>query len=124
MKNIYKYNEKSTFLTEERCYINELFNTSNDEKCSIAKASVEIGISTQLHAVKNTVERYVILDGEGEVEINHQEAIKVSALDVVVIPEGQPQKISNTGTKTLVFFCICTPQFKQENYINLESISN
>ena len=70
------------------------------------------------------MERYIILEGDGEVEINHQEAIKVSALDIVVIPEGQPQKISNTGTKTLVFLCICTPQFKQENYINLESISN
>ena len=78
----------------------------------------EIGISTQLHAVKNTVERYIIIDGEGEVEINHQAPIKVGALDVVTIPVGQPQKITNTGTKTLAFLCICTPRFKQENYIN------
>ena len=120
MKYIHKYNDSNTFSTEERCNINELFNISDDEECSIAKASVEIGISTQLHAVKNTVERYVIIDGEGEVEINHQEPVKVNALDVVTIPAGQSQKITNTGTKTLVFLCICTPQFKQENYINLE----
>ena len=47
--------------------------------------------------------------------------VKVDALDVVTIPAGQAQKITNTGTKSLVFLCICTPRFKQENYINLES---
>ncbi len=120
MKYLHKYNDSSTFSTEERCNINELFNILDDEECSIAKASVEIGISTQLHAVKNTVERYIIIDGEGEVEINHQEPVKVSTLDVVVIPASQAQKITNTGAKTLVFLCICTPRFKQENYINLE----
>ena len=120
MKYIYQYNDNNTFSTQERCRINELFNISDDKKCSIAQASVEIGISTQLHAVKKTVERYVILEGEGEVEINHQNPVKVKVLDVVTIPQGQAQKITNTGTKTLIFLCICTPRFEQDNYINLE----
>ncbi len=79
-----------------------------------------MGITTQLHAVKNTVERYIILEGQGEVEINHSSPVKVSYLDVVSIPQGQAQRISNTGIKPLIFLCICTPRFKPENYINLD----
>ena len=120
MDHLYPYDISSTFSTDERCDINELLNVKSDENCSIAKATVDIGISTQLHAVKGTIERYVILEGQGEVEINHQAPQQVNYLDVVSIPTGQPQKITNTGTKPLVFLCICTPRFRQENYINLE----
>ena len=117
---LYTYDDDTTFSTDERCDINELFNTDNDETCSIARATVDVGLSTQLHAVKYTIERYVILQGQGEVEINHQPVRQVNHLDVVNIKAGQAQKITNTGTEPLVFLCICTPRFKPENYINLE----
>ncbi|MBF0263800.1 MAG: hypothetical protein HQL46_00890 [Gammaproteobacteria bacterium] len=120
MDYIRRYDDTMTFSTDERCFINELLNTKDDENCSIAKAIVDIGVSTQLHAVKDTIERYVIIQGQGDVEINHQQATHVSYLDVVMIPAGQAQKITNTGTEALVILCICTPRFKQENYINLE----
>ncbi len=120
MPYIHKYNDSTTFTTDERCDINELLNTSDDESCSIAKAIVEVGVSTQLHAVKDTIERYIIIQGQGEVEINHQELTYVSHLDVVKIPAGKPQKITNVGDNPLIFLCICTPRFKTENYINLE----
>ena len=117
---LYPYDDNATFSTDERCDINELFNSDNDEACSITRATVATGLSTQLHALKNTIERYVILQGQAEVEINHQAARQVNHLDVINIKAGQAQKISNTGTEPLVFLCICTPRFKAENYINLE----
>jgi len=119
MNPVFQYDTNATFSTDEHCDINELLNIKEDANCSIAKATVEVGVSTQLHAVKDTVERYVILDGQGEVEINHHAPQLVNYLDVVSIPAGQSQKITNTGTKPLVFLCICTPRFRQENYINL-----
>lgn len=119
MNNIYKYNKSLTFSTAERCDINELLNHPDDKDCSIAKAVVDIGVTTQLHALENTIERYVIIEGQGEVEINHNPPIKVNSLDVVLIPSGQPQRIKNTGNKPLLFLCICTPRFKPENYVKL-----
>ena len=116
-----RYQPEKQFATSERCTINELLNHIDDEHCSIAKASVAPGISTQLHAVKNTIERYIILEGEGEVIINHSPAESVSYLDVITIPAGVSQKIKNCGQNDLVFLCICTPRFEQKNYQNLES---
>jgi len=37
--------------------------------------------------------------------------------DVVVIPPMTSQKIANTGTTDLVFYCVCTPPFTQECYV-------
>lgn len=120
MSYIKPYQAEQQFTTSERCTINELFNHIDDDTCSIAKASVAPGVTTQLHAVKNTIERYVILEGEGEVTINHSQAKTVSYLDVVTIPAGIPQKIKNCGQNELIFLCICTPRFEQKNYINIE----
>ena len=121
MSYVKNYHVEHQFTTAERCTINELLNHSDDNSCSIAKASVAPGISTQLHAVKNTIERYIILEGEGEVCINYGTEEQVKPLDAVTIPAGVAQKITNTGNKDLVFLCICTPRFEQKNYQKLES---
>ena len=120
MSYVKPYQSDKQFPTVERCTINELLNHADDQNCSIAKASVASGVSTQLHAVKNTIERYIILEGEGEVIINHSTPEKVSYLDAVTIPAGMPQMIRNCGKHDLVFLCICTPRFEQKNYLNLE----
>jgi mannose-6-phosphate isomerase-like protein (cupin superfamily) len=39
--------------------------------------------------------------------------------DVVSIPAGVRQRISNTGIDDLVFLAICTPRFVKENYVEL-----
>jgi mannose-6-phosphate isomerase-like protein (cupin superfamily) len=119
MSYVKKFDESACFSTEERCDINELLNHSHDPDCSIAQARVAPGVTTQLHAVKDTTERYVILQGEGEVFINHQSAVKVAYLDVVTIAAGVAQKIHNTGDDDLIFLCICTPRFEQKNYQKL-----
>ncbi len=120
MTYINKFNPDAGFDTEERCHINELLNTPEQPECSIAQASVTPGETTQLHAVKDTIERYVILQGKGDVYINNHPAEAVLPGDTVVIPAGAAQKIANTGTEELVFLCVCTPRFEQKNYLKLE----
>jgi mannose-6-phosphate isomerase-like protein (cupin superfamily) len=39
--------------------------------------------------------------------------------DVVVIPAGVPQRISNAGPSDLEFYEVCTPRFRPEAYIDL-----
>ena len=120
MTYIRKFNPDAGFNTQERCHINELLNTEKQPECSIAQATVAPGVTTQLHAVKDTIERYVILQGRGQVYINHKAAQDVLPGDTVIIPAGVAQKIANTGTEELVFLCICTPRFEQKNYLKLE----
>lgn len=122
MQPVYYYHEHDEFYTSERCKITELLNKSIDEDCSIAKASVAPGVSTQLHALQGTTERYIILQGQGHVTINGQKPLPVAYLDTVLIPPDTSQKITNTGTVELEFLCICTPRFKPENYHNLETV--
>jgi hypothetical protein len=57
------------FYTPERCYILELSNSLGDEALSIACARVEPRVTTAFHNVLDTVERYLILEGEGLVEL-------------------------------------------------------
>ena len=106
----------SEFYTPEGCFIVEIHNRSEDEACSIARARVAPGATTRLHAVLGADERYVILAGEGEVEVDGARPAAVRALDVVRIPAGASQRIRNTGGADLIFLAICTPRFRQEDY--------
>jgi len=117
---ITKFKPETEFATGERCHIVEMFNPPNDAACSIARARVEPGVTTQLHSLRGVTERYVILAGEGEVEIGDQSGGKVTPLDVVRIPAGISQRITNTGKSDLVFLCICSPRFTPDVYVNLE----
>lgn len=108
------------YYTDERCHILELSNSSADEALSIARARVEPGVTTALHRVRGTAERYVILSGEGEVEVGSDAPTAVGVGDVVLIPPGVDQRISNTGDVDLVFLALCTPRFRSENYQDTE----
>ena len=116
---ILKQDLATEFSTTERCYIIESANATNDI-LSIARARVEPGITTKLHSVTGTVERYIISEGTGRVEVGDLAPQNVSPGDVVLIPAGVPQKITNTGPVDLIFYCVCTPPFQQANYRQLE----
>jgi mannose-6-phosphate isomerase-like protein (cupin superfamily) len=117
---INRFKPKSEFLTQEDCYIAELRNVDEDPTCSIARARVKPGVRTKLHRLRGTVERYVILEGVGEVEVGGEPPVSVSPFDVVNIPAGTPQRITNIGSGDLIFLCICTPRFRPEAYEKLE----
>ena len=107
--------------TPERCFIIELSNTSEDPDVSIARARVAPGVSTRWHRVIDTAERYVILEGQGRVEIGDLAPQEVTAGDVVLIPPSCRQRIANVGSADLVFLAICSPRFRSEAYEDLDS---
>lgn len=112
--------ESAEYFTDERCHILELSNSPADPDVSVARARVRPGVTTALHRVVDTVERYVILSGSGRVEVDGLEPCDVTAQDVVIIPPGVGQRISNTGDSDLVFLAICTPRFEPSVYESLD----
>lgn len=88
---------------KEGCHILELSNTPDDPQVSIARARVVPGVTTRLHCLKGIIERYVIIEGSGRVEVNGEAGHSVEPGNVVVIPEGHSQRIANTGATDLVF---------------------
>ena len=117
---IVRPDEAAEFTTAERCAILELWNRASDEAVSVARARVAPGVATQWHCVEGTVERYVILQGEGLASVGEAPPQRVGPGDCVVIAAGERQRIANAGDANLVFYCICTPRFRQENYRALE----
>lgn len=108
------------YYTEERCYINELSNIGADPAVSIAQARVLVDTVTRWHKLAGITERYVILAGEGRVEVGVLPPQDVGAGDVVLIPPDCPQRIRNTGTGDLVFLAICSPRFRQDCYMDVD----
>ncbi|MBT8439287.1 MAG: cupin domain-containing protein [Gammaproteobacteria bacterium] len=107
------------YFFQEGCYITEFWNENSDEQVSVAQARLAAGETTKPHALKNTIERYLIVAGEGVVYIGENPPQSVSKDDVVYIPASTSQSIKNTGDTELVFLAICTPRFKEGNYISL-----
>ncbi len=117
---VVKCDFENEFFTPERCFISETWNSSNDEILSIARARVKPGVMTALHYLKGVNERYLITSGKGIVEAGDLSPTEVGIGDVVVIPAGIPQRITNTGETDLIFYCICTPRFSPDCYRDLE----
>ena len=107
------------FWTEERCYITELCNVEQLASGSLAIARVEPGVTTQLHALKGVTETYIVIEGSGLMEVAG-ESFTIVAGDKVVIPADAPQRVSNNGAVDLRFYCLCTPRFAPDSYLNLE----
>ena len=115
------YKPDDEFFIDEGCYITELSNDEHDPEVSIARARVPTGVTTQWHRLKDTVERYCILEGEGVVEIGELPAKTIKPYNVVIIPPLCRQRIANIGEGDLVFLALCSPRFQQHNYEALDA---
>ena len=108
-------------LTPERCFLYENWGLSTgDSQVSIARARVEPGVTTKAHHLDGVQEIYVITEGEGKVFVGDNQTADVRKGDVVVIPAGTSQKVTNTGKTDLTFYCVCTPAFTQDRYYDEE----
>jgi mannose-6-phosphate isomerase-like protein (cupin superfamily) len=108
------------FYIPEGCFITELSNSSDDPGLSVARARVEPGVTTRWHWLKGTIERYIIVQGKGRMEVADLPAENVETGDVIIIPAMCRQRITNTGTEDLVFLAICTPRFDPVVYEDAE----
>ena len=102
--------------TLERLFITEMWNRVEDPDVSIAKAKVKPGVTTALHYLDGVDEKYIIISGEGVMEIEGLALAEVSPGDVVVIPANSAQRITNIGQQDMIFYCICTPRFTNTCY--------
>ncbi len=109
------------FFIDEGCHITEISNSTDDPQLSIARARLESGLSTRWHRLAVAAERYCIIDGEGLAEIGDLAPQRVTPGDVVLIPPGCRQRITNTGSHDLVFLAICTPRFRAHDYEHIET---
>jgi len=105
----------------EGCHVTEWSNSAVDEGLSVARARVEPGQTTRWHRLAGTTERYVIVAGRGRAEVG-DETLEATPGDVIVIPPGQPQRITNTGDTDLVFLALCTPRFRAANYSEIPEL--
>jgi mannose-6-phosphate isomerase-like protein (cupin superfamily) len=105
----------------EGCHILELVNHPEDPSVSIARARVEVGGCTEWHSLVDVVERYLVVQGNGTVEVDGLNPSAVGPGDVVCIPPQTAQRISNTGDVDLIFYAICSPRFVARCYRSLDN---
>ena len=117
---IHHLNDSDEFYFHEGCHIIEVSNSADDADVSIARARLEAGKRTRWHRLSGIAERYVILSGNGRVEIGTMEPADVCAGDVVLIPPMCRQRITNTGGEDLMFLAICTPRFSYDAYQDID----
>ena len=108
------------FFTDERCHILETWNDARDPDVSVARARVNPGVTTELHVLDGIVERYLVTQGTGEMELDGKPPVAVGPGDLVFIPAGVTQRVTNTGSADLIFYCICTPAWREGVYRGLE----
>lgn len=117
---VLRHGPEREYFFREGCFITELSNGEHDPAVSMARARVEPGRTTAWHALRDTVERYLVLDGHGLVEVGDLQPRTVGPGDVVLIPPGCRQRITNTGHGDLIFLAVCSPRFTPEAYVHLE----
>ena len=109
------------YLTPEHCFI---YENLSSEKVSIARARVKSGVTTVAHHLEGADEIYIITKGRGRVYLGNHDPAEVTVGDVIAIPSGTSQRIANVGKTDLVFYCVCTPRFTAECYIDEERKAN
>lgn len=120
MQFIQDNGEQTEYFFKEGCFITELLNTPDSPELSVARARVEPGKTTRWHQLTNIAEHYLIVEGSGLVEVGDESPREVIAEDVVVIPAGVRQRITNVGQTDLIFLAICNPRFVPEAYIDID----
>jgi mannose-6-phosphate isomerase-like protein (cupin superfamily) len=115
--------EDDEFASRENVRILESWNTETDRELSIARARLGPGDATESHYLEGITERYLVIQGTGMVRVGSLRPSEVGPGDVVFIPAGVMQQITNTGSDDLVFYCICTPAFQEDRYAGITRFS-
>jgi len=101
--------ELPAFTTKDGSTIREFHHTARQ---SLAEASVARGQGTQRHQHRATEEIYVVLEGEGEMEIEGERRL-VRPGDAVLIPAGAWHEL--TADTDMRFLCCCVPPYRDDD---------
>ena len=80
---------------------------------SLAEAWLEPGQTTGRHYHAQTEEIYVLLDGEGELEVEGERRL-VGPGDAILIPAGAWHQI-RAGDAPVRFLCCCAPPYSDDD---------
>jgi mannose-6-phosphate isomerase-like protein (cupin superfamily) len=81
---------------------------------SLAEAWLESGQSTQRHYHARSEELYVLLDGEGEMEVDGERS-RVGPGQAILIPPGARHQITASDDGPLRFLCCCAPPYSHDD---------
>jgi len=110
-------NSSNYFDAVDETVLAELLHPKNDGvklDFSIAHAVLKPGKSSLPHILRESVEVYFVLEGQGQMHIDH-EVETVESGQAVYIPPKKNQWIKNTGKEDLKFLCIVSPPWKKSD---------
>jgi mannose-6-phosphate isomerase-like protein (cupin superfamily) len=101
--------ELQAFTTKDGSEIREFHHTSTQ---SLAEASLSEGQATERHYHAATEEIYIVLEGEGDLEIDGERR-RLRPGDAALIPPGAWHEIA--AASDLRFLCCCVPPYRDED---------
>lgn len=81
---------------------------------SLAEALLEPGQATERHYHAETEEIYVLLEGDGEMEVDGDRS-RVGPGDAILIPAGARHQIRADRSGPLRFLCCCAPPYSDDD---------
>jgi mannose-6-phosphate isomerase-like protein (cupin superfamily) len=81
---------------------------------SLAEATLAPDQSTRRHYHAKTEEIYVVLDGEGEMEVDGERR-RIGPGDAILIPPAARHEIRADHAMELRFLCCCAPPYRDED---------
>jgi mannose-6-phosphate isomerase-like protein (cupin superfamily) len=106
--------DAEAFTTKDGSTIRELLGTQHGTaNQSLAEATLEPGRATQRHYHARSEELYVLLEGEGEMEVDGATR-GVGPGDAILIPPGAWHQIT-AAAAPLRFLCCCAPPYAHDD---------
>ncbi len=102
--------DAAPFVTKDGSTIREYLHT---DRQSLAEASLEPGMSTQRHFHAEAEEIYLMVEGDGLLEVDG-ETRAVGPGDAVLIPPGAWHEIT-AGPDGARFLCCCVPAYSDDD---------
>jgi mannose-6-phosphate isomerase-like protein (cupin superfamily) len=110
------YRNIDAFITKDGSTIRELMHPAQhgNRNQSLAEAIVPVGTTTLLHRHQQSEELYHITAGNGVMQLG-DEQFMISSGDTVLIPQGTPHAIENSGNEELKILCCCAPPYSHDD---------
>jgi mannose-6-phosphate isomerase-like protein (cupin superfamily) len=102
--------DAAPFTTKDGSTIREYLHS---ERQSLAEASLLPGQATRRHVHRRSEEIYLLLDGNGTMELDGEER-EVTPGDAILIPPGAWHAIAG-GPEGVRFLCCCAPPYSDDD---------